>query len=171
MKCTVFILHICRLLEFVEDVLNVVEVTPDDPFEFASPKFGVRVENPPLDLNTMETFAPNITALFSRIMSNTTGSKQMEVMPELPSASVTLGSTLLLLDSNESRLHISTSIYGRDSLFQQRQSFITRTNRERERVGSIVLDVTLRQKGTVTSILRSPNSNIVRPSFTKSMVS
>lgn len=119
----------------------------------------------------METFAPNITALFNQILSSTTDSKQMEVMPELPPAMVTLASTLLRLDSNESRLRISTSIYGSDALFQQRQSFITRTNRERERVGSIVLDISLRQNGTVTRIFRPPNSNVVRPSFTKSMVS
>ena len=159
-----------RILEVVEDVLNVVEVTPEEPFEFAAPAFGVRVEDPPQDLGAEETFTPNITALFSRIM-NSTSRMQTETMPELPPAMVTLGSTVLRPENNESRVTVSTSIYGSDSLFQQRQSFIERTNREREQVGGIVLDVVLRQNGKVANVFRPPNSNVVRPSFTKSAVS
>ena len=159
-----------RILEFVEAVLNVVEVTPEDPFEFAAPAFGVRVEDPPQDLGADETFTPNITALFRQIM-NSMSSMQTETMSELPPAMVTLGSTLLRPVNNESRVTVSTSIYGSDSLFQQRQSFIERTNREREQVGGIVLDVVLRQNGKVANVFRPPNSNVVRPSFTKSAVS
>ena len=168
----VFSSYICRLLEIVEDVLNAVEVAPGDPFEFAGVEFGVRVEDPPLDLGTEGTFAPNITALFNQIMSSSMTSMQMEAMTELPPAMVTLSSTLLYPASNNgSTLRVSTSIYGRDSLFQQRANFIRRTNRERERVGSIVLDVSLRQNGSVINIFSSPSSNVVRPSFTKTMVS
>ena len=161
-----------RLLEFVEDVLNVVEVAPGDPFEFADLEFGVRVEDPPLDLDTEETFAPNITALFNQILNITMTNMQIETKTELPPAMVTLSSALLYpADNNGSRLRITTSIYGRDSLFQQRQSFSRENNLERQRVGSIVLDVSLRQNGRVINVFSSPSSNVVRPSFTKTAVS
>ena len=85
---------------------------------------------------------------------------------------MTLSSDLLhMAGSNGSRLRISTSIYGRDSLFQQRQSFMRRTNQEREIVGSIVLDVSLTQSGKVINVFNPPSSNVVRPSFTKRLVS
>ena len=158
----------------MEDVLNVVEVSPGDPFEFADLEFGVRVEDPPLQLvlDTEETFAPNITALFNQILNITMTNMQIETITELPPAMVTLSSALLYpADINGSRLRISTSIYGRDSLFQQRQSFTRGNNLERERVGSIVLDLSLRQNGRVINVFSSPSSNVVRPSFTKTAVS
>ena len=161
-----------RLLEFVEDVLNIVEVAPDDAFEFVSVEFGVKVEVPPLAVDTEKTFALNITAIFNEISNITTTSMQMEATTELPPAMVTLSSDLLhMAGSNGSRLHISTSIYGRDSLFQQRQSFMRRTNQERVIVGSIVLDISLRQSGKVINVFNLPSSNVVRPSFTKTPVS
>ena len=165
-------IYLYRLLEFVEDVLNVVEVAPGDPFEFADLEFGVRVEDPPLNLDTEETFAPNITALFNQILNITMTNMQIETITELPPAMVTLSSALLYpADNNGSRLRISTSIYGRDSLFQQRQSFSRGNNPERQRIGSIVLDVSLRQNGRIVNVSSSPSSNVVRPSFTKTRVS
>ena len=156
----------------MEDVLNVVEVAPGDTFEFADLEFGVRVEDPPLDLVTEETFAPNITALFNQILNITMTNMQIETITELPPAMVTLSSALLYpADNNGSRLRISTSIYGRDSLFQQRQNFTRGNTLERERVGSIVLDLSLRQNGRVIKVFSSPSSNVVRPSFTKTAVS
>ena len=155
----------------MEDVLNVVEVAPGDPFEFADLEFGVRVEDPPLVLDTEKTFAPNITALFNQILNITMTNMQIETITELPPAMVTLSSALLrMADNNGSRLRISTSIYGRDSLFQQRQSFTRRNNREGQRIGSIVLDVSLRQNGKVINVFSSPSNNVVRPSFTKTAV-
>ena len=49
MKERVFLLHVyCNLIHFQNfgfvdncNVLNVVEVAPDEPFEFAAPDFGV----------------------------------------------------------------------------------------------------------------------------------
>ena len=79
----------------MEDVLDVVEVAPDDPFEFAAPEFGVRVEEPPEDLGEEESFTPNITALLSEIMSSNTGNMRMDTMPEVPPAQVALSSTVL----------------------------------------------------------------------------
>ena len=156
----------------MEDVLNVVEVAPGDPFEFADLEFGVRVEDPPLVLDTKETFAPDITALFNQILNITMTNMQIETITELPPAKVTLSSALLYpADNNGSRLRISTSIYGRDSLFQQRQSFSRGNNPERQRIGSIILDVSLRQNGRIVNVSSSPSSNVVRPSFTKTRVS
>ena len=170
--CVYTYIPLYRLLEIVEDVLNVVEVSPGDPFEFADLEFGVRVEDPPLVLDTEETFAPNITALFSQILNITMTNMQIETITELPPAMVTLSSTLLYpADNNGSRLRISTSIYGRDSLFQQRQSFTRRNNREGQRIGSIVLDLSLRQNGRILNVSSSPGSNVVHPSFTKTAVS
>ena len=151
----------------MEQVLNFVEVAPDEPFAFAAREFGVQVEEPPDDLEEEGSFTPNITTLLNDIMSRTGGAMEM---PELPPATVTLASTLLSPVANGSRPHISTSIFGRDSLFQQRSSFVRRTNRSQERVGGIILDISLRLDGAVMNIFRSPNSNIVRPSFTKSVV-
>ena len=168
--CIYIILY--RLLEFVEDVLNVVEVSPGNPFQFADLEFGVRVEDPPLVLDTEETFAPNITALFNQILNITMKDMRKETMTELPPAMASLSSALLYpADNNGSRLRISTSIYGRDSLFQQRQSFTRRNNRERQRIGSIILDLSLRQNGKIIKVTSSPNSNVVLPSFTKTRVS
>ena len=156
----------------MEVVLNVVEVAPGDPFQFADLEFGVRVEDPPLVLDTEETFAPNITALFNQILNITMKDMQKETITELPPAMASLSSALLYpADNNGSRLRISTSIYGRDSLFQQRQSFTIRNNRERQRIGSIILDLSLRQNGKIIKVTSSPNSNVVHPSFTKTRVS
>ena len=95
-----------------------------------------------------------------------------KTMTELPPAMVTLSSALLYpADNNGSRLRISTSIYGRDSLLQQRQSFSRGNNPERQRIGSIILDVSLRQNGRIVNVSSSPSSNVVRPSFTKTRVS
>ena len=156
-----------RILDFVKQVLNFVEVAPDEPFEFAAHEFGVQVEEPPDDLEEEGSFTPNITTLLNDIMSRT--GRTME-MPELPPAKVTLASTLLSPDANGRRPHISTSIFGRDSLFQQRSSFIKRKKRSQQKVGGIILDISLRLDGAVMNIFRSLNSNIVRPSFTKSIV-
>ena len=156
-----------RLLTSVDQVLNVVEVTPEQPFEFAAPEFGVRVEDPPDNVEEEGSFTPNIAPLLRDIMNSTEGST-ME-MPELPPAMVTLASTLLTVN-NGARPRISTSIFGRDSLFQQRRSFVVRTNRAQEQVGGIILDISLRLNGLVMNVIRPPNSNVVRPSFTKSMV-
>ena len=159
---------IYRLLETVDQVLNVVNVNPDEPFEFATSEFGVRVEDPPEDLEDGGSFSPSIAPLLNDIMSSAAGNMEM---PELPPAMVTLASTLLRPSDNGGRRpRISTSIFGRDSLFQQRRSFIMRTNRAQEGVGSIVLDITLRLDGTVKNVFSPPNSNVVRPGFTKSTV-
>ena len=154
-----------RILGIVEDVLNVVEVTPEKPFEFTAPDFGVRVEDPPEDLEEEESYAPDLGALLSQVMGSTTASMDT---PEVPPAAVTLSSALLERDSKGNRPRISTSVFARDSLFRQRDSF--RTNRPREIVGGIVVDLSLRSNGQVKTVLRPPNSNVVRPSFTKSMV-
>ena len=154
-------------MEFVEDVLNVVEVTAEDPFEFAAPDFGVRVEDPPEDLGETETFSPDLGALLIQVMSSTTTSTEMS---EVPSAAVTLSSTLLQRDDKGNRPRISTSVFARATLFQQRDSFNRRNNLANQIVGGIVLDLTLRSKGEVKTVLGTPNSNLVRPRFTKSMV-
>ena len=96
----------------MEDVLNVVEVSPGDPFEFADLEFGVRVEDPPLVLDTEKTFAPNITALFNQILNITMTNMQIETITELPPAMVTLSSALQhMADNNGSRLRISCLLY------------------------------------------------------------
>ena len=151
--------------------MNVVKVTPDDPFEFAAPGFGVRVEDPPADLGEEESFTPNITDLLNQIKNSTTAQMQMEEIPELPSAMVSLASTLLHPHDNEGRPQIAVSIYGRDSLFQQRQNFTRRINSENERVGSIVCEISLRLNRRVMNVVHPPNSNVVRPSFMKTLVS
>ena len=159
----------CRILEIVEDVLNVVKVALDDPFEFAAPNFGVRVEDPPEDLGEEESYSPNLEALLSQVMSSTT--RNMMKMPDVPPAAVTLSLTLLQPDDMGNRPRISTSIFARDSLFRQRDSFNRRNNRTTtEIVGSIVIDLTLRTNRGVQTVFRPPNSNVVRPRFTKSLV-
>ena len=160
----------CRIFDIVEDVLNVVEVTPEEPFQFAAPEFGVRVEDPPEDLGEEETFSPNLAALLSQVMNSTAASVPLEEIPELPSAMVTLASTLLSRDANESRPRLSLAVYGNDALFQQRPSFTSSTNRMRERVGSVIVDVSLRLNETVKNIFGPPNSNVVMQRFTKSTV-
>ena len=152
---------------FVEDVLNVVEVTPEAPFEFAAPDFGVRVEDPPEDLGEAETFSPDLGSLLSQVISSTTTGTEML---EVPSAAVTLSSTLLQRDDTGNRPRISISVYARTSLFQQRDIFNRRNNLANQIVGGIVLDLTLRSKGKVKTVLGTPNSNVVRPHFTKSVV-
>ena len=153
----------------MDDVLNVVEVAPEKPFEFAAPDFGVRVEEPPEDLDDEELFAPDLGALLSQVMTSTATSMQMEEMPEVPSAAISLSSTLLRGDNGTRRL-ISTSVFVRDSLFQE-QANMTMDNHTREIVGSIIVDLSLRSDGKVIPIAKPPNSNVVRPRFTKTMVS
>ena len=155
----------------MDSVLNVVVVTPEDPFQFAASEFGVRVEDPPEDLGEEDTFTPNIAALLSQVMNITAANMLMEEMLELPPAMANLSSTLLSRNTAGSRPRISAAVYGRDALFQERPSFIARNNRETERVGSIVIDISLRLNRSMINISAPPNSNIVRPSFTKSMVS
>ena len=169
--CTLLVPLIQRILGLVEDVLNVVEVTPNKPFEFAAPAFGVRVEDPPADLGGEESFTPNITSLLSQIMNSSTASKQSEEAPELTSAMVTLASTLLRPDGNSNRPQIVLSVYGRDTLFQERPNFTRSNDRESQSVGSIVCEIFLRLNRRVVNVLRPPDSNVVRPSFRKSMVS
>ena len=125
------------------------------------------MEDPPEDLGEAETFPPNLGALLSQIMSSTTTSTEMS---EVPSAAVTLSSTLLQQDDQENRPRISTSVFACATLFQQRDSFNRRNNLANQIVGGIVLDLTLRSKGEVKTVLGTPNSNLVRPRFTKSMV-
>ena len=151
----------------METVLNVVDVAPGDPFQFATPEFGVHVESPPEDLKEEDTFTSNIAGLLGQVMNITSANMPMGELPELPAATVNLSSILLSRDTTGSRPLVSATIYGRDALFQERP----RNNRETERVGSIIVDISLRSNGSVISISRAPNSNVVRPSFTKSMVS
>ena len=158
-----------RILRIVDDVLNVVEVAPEKPFEFATPYFGVRVGEPSEDLDDEKLFAPDLGALLSQVMTSTAASMQMEEMPEVPSAAISLSSTLLRGDNGTRRL-ISISLFVRDSLFQERASMTT-DNRTREIVGSIVVDLSLRSSGKVIPIAKPPNSNVVRSRFTKTMVS
>ena len=147
-----------------------MEVTPEEPFQFAAPDFGVRVEDPPEDLGEEETFSPNLAVLLSQVTNSTAASMPLEEMPELPSAMVTLASTLLSRDANESRPRLSVTVYGNDALFQQRSSFTSSTNRMRERVGSVIVDLTLRLNNRVLNVERPLNSNVVRQQFTKSLV-
>ena len=153
-------------MRIVEDVLDVVEVAPDDPFEFAAPDFGVRVEKPPEDLGIDEPYVPDLGALMSQVMTSPAASMQME----MPSVTIALSSTLLSQDNNGSRPCISTSVFARDSLFQQRAS-MAMDNRTREIVGGIVVDVSLRSGGKLKEVVQTPNSNVVQLRFTKSMVS
>ncbi len=125
------------------------------------------MEEPPENLDEMESFSPNLETLLSQAMSSTTTSMDMS---EVPSAAVTLSLTLLQRGDTGNRPRISTSVFARDSLFRQRDSFTRRNNRSNEIVGGIVLDLTLRTEGEVRTVSRRPNSNIVRPRFTKSVV-
>ena len=102
-------------------------------------------------------------------MTSTTASMQMEEMPEVPSAAISLSTTLLRGD-NDMTLLISMSVFVRDSLFQELAS-MTMDNRTREIVRSIVVDLSLRSGGKVIPIAAAPNSNVVRPHFTKTKVS
>ena len=170
LQCVIVHGHISsfgRIFAIVEMVLNFVEVTPGNPFHFAAPEFGVRVEDSPEDLGDEEAFSPNIAEILNRIAAN----QQMDEIPKLPPAMVSLASTLLTPDSNGARPRISAAVYGRDSLFQQRSSFIASNNLETEMVGSIVVDLSLRRTGSVLNILHPPNSNVIIQNFTKSLVS
>ena len=158
-----------RILRIVDDVLNVVKVAPEKPFEFAAPYFGVRVEEPPEDLDDEKLFAPNLGVLLNQVMTSTAASMQMEEIPEVPSAAISLLSTLLRGNNGTRRL-ISILVFIRDSLFQERAS-MTMDSRTREIVGSIVVDLSLQSGGNVIPIAAPPNSNAVRPRFTKTMVS
>ena len=157
-----------RIFDVVELVLNVVDVAPGDPFQFAAPEFGVHVEEPPSVLGADDTFTPNISGLFGQIMNISLANLPMGERPELPPAMVNLSSSLLSRNATGSRPSISVAIYGRDALFQERPSIPA--SRATEIVGSIIIDVSLRMNGTVVSISRPPNTNVVRPTFTKSMV-
>ena len=148
-----------------------MEVTPGDPFQFAAPEFGVHVEEPPSVLGADNTFTPNISGLFSQIMNISLANLPMGERPELPPVMVNLSSNLLSRNATGSRPSISVAIYGRDALFQERPS-INQANDRRapEIVGSIIIDVSLRMNGTVVSISHPPNTNVVMPTFTTSMV-
>ena len=102
-------------------------------------------------------------------MNRTAASMQMEELPKVPSAAISLLSTLLRGNNGTRRL-ISISVFVCDSLFQERAS-MTMDNRTREIVGSIVVDLSLRSGGKVLSIAKPQNSNVVQPRFTKTMVS
>ncbi|MDA8003272.1 MAG: hypothetical protein MPL62_18455, partial [Alphaproteobacteria bacterium] len=58
--------------------------------------------------------------LLSQVMNRTAASMQMEEMPEVPSAAISLSPTHLRGDNAMRRL-ISTSVFVRDSLFQNGQ--------------------------------------------------
>ena len=150
---------LCRIFAIVDNVLSVIatKVTPGNPFQFATPEFGVRVEDPSEELGeNADTFTPNITDLLSQIMNRT--------LENVPPAMVDISSTLLN-DTTGSIPRISVAIYGRDALFQERSSFTAGSNRE---VGSIITDISLRSlDGRVKTIDRPTNSNIVRPTFAK----
>ena len=163
---------VTRVIEAVQMVLNVVEVTPGNPFKFAAPDFGVHVEDPPKDLGEEDYINLNLTELLIEIMNSTsTAIQQMEEMPDLPPAMSLLASAVLSPDDTGSRPRTSVTVYGRGSLFQPRSSFIASNNLETEIVGSIVVDISLRLNGSVINISRPPNSNIVLHNFTKSAVS
>ena len=154
----------------MDEVLNVVEVAPDKPFEFASTQFAVRVEDPPADLGEEETFTPNIAALLTQIMRSNGGNKEEET-PEVPPAEVALSSTLLRPKENESQPRLSTSLFITDKLFQERAN-IARNGRPAARfVGSIILDVAVRVDRKVRNVEGSYRSNLVQPEFTKTSVS
>ena len=140
----------------MDNVLSVIatKVTPGNPFQFATPEFGVRVEDPSEDLGeNADTFTPNITDLLSQIINRT--------LENVPPAMVDISSTLLN-DTTGSIPRISVAIYGRDALFQER------SNSSNRKVGSIITDISLRSlDGRVKPIVRPTNSNIVRPTFAK----
>ena len=140
----------------MDNVLSVIatKVTPGNPFQFATPEFGVRVEDPSEELGeNADTFTPNITDLLSQIMNRS--------LENVPPAMVDISSTLLN-DTTGSIPRISVAIYGRDALFQERSNFSNR------KVGSIITDISLRSlDGRVKTIDHPTNSNIVRPTFAK----
>ena len=140
----------------MDNVLSVIatKVTPGNPFQFATPEFGVRVEDPSEELGeNADTFTSNITDLLSQIMNKT--------LENVPPAMVDISSTLLN-DTTGSIPRISVAIYGSDALFQERSNFSNR------KVGSIITDISLRSlDGRVKPIVRPTNSNIVRPTFAK----
>ena len=155
----------------METVLNTIEVAPDDPFEFAAPGFGVRVEEPSEDMRIDEPYVPDLGALINEIYTSILSSKPMDRTAVIPSTpTISLSSSLLSQDSNGNRPCISTSVFVRDSLFQQRTS-MSMDNRTRETVGSIVVDLSLRSDGEVKEVVQPPNSNVVHLRFNKSMVS
>lgn len=158
-------------MEIVDDVLNVVKVAPDAPFEFASTQFGVRVEDLPQEMDGDESFSPNISTLLSEIMSSTARSMITEQMPEVPPVQVALSSTVLRPKENESQIQVSTSVFVTDSLFQQRDTFVRNNNLMSQGIGSLILDISLRVDGKVQNVQQSFNSNIVQPQFTKTVVS
>ena len=155
----------------MKDVLDVVEVAPDKPFEFSSPQFGVRVEDPPADLGEQESFAPNLTALLNQIMSSSAGKMGKEDMPEVPSAEVALSSSLVKPKEGGSQPKLSTTVFVTDKLFQQRDAYIKKSNEKQRDVGGIILDISVRADGRVQEVNYPKDSNIVKPKFTKSLVS
>ena len=91
----------------VDNVLNVVEVAPDEPFEFVALDFGVSVEEPPEYLGINEPYVPDLGAFMSQIMTSTAASMQMDEIPEIPSATIFLSSILLSQDRNGNKPCIS----------------------------------------------------------------
>ena len=149
-----------RILVIVEKILSVIsmKVTPGDPFQFAAPDFGIRVEDPSKDLRGGDTFTPSLVDLLSKVTNSTA--------TNLPPAMVNISSTLLN-DTTGSIPRISAAIYGHDALFQARPRFAARVNHE---VRSSIIDISLWVNGSMKPILCPRNSNVVRISFTKTMV-
>ena len=152
----------------MDSVLNTVETTADMPYEFAAPQLGVRVEDAPV-LGEAEFFQPSLTGLLNKIRAEAAASMQMN---ELPPAMVSLLSTILRQSDNSGdRTRISTVIYGNDALFQQRAPLTSDSGSLQRQVGSIILDITFRRNEMVENIQSDTNSSVVRPFFTKTMVS
>lgn len=159
-----------RLLHVVDVVLNAVDVTPDNPFEFAAPQFGVRVEELPA-LNLEDFFQPNVTAIINQIRAESANSM---TMVELPLAMVVLSSNVLrqlqsASNSIGNQTRIATVVYATDALFQQRTSPTGRDSLQQ--VGSIIVDISLRRNGEVKNVEGPANGNIVRSLFMKTEVS
>ena len=152
----------------MDTVLNTVETTPDEPFEFVSPQLGVRVEDPP-PLDEEEFFQPNLTGLLSKISTESSDSMQTD---ELPLVMVSLASAVLQHnDSSGNRTRIASVIYRSDALFQQRVPLTSTDSSLVRQVGSIILDISLRRNDMVENIESDNNSNIARPFFMKKTVS
>lgn len=149
-----------RILAIVEKILSVIamKVTPGDPFQFAAPDFGIRVEDPSKDLSEGDTFTPSLVDLLSKVMNGTA--------TNLPPAMVNISSNLLN-DATGSIPRISATIYGHDALFQGRPRFAARVNHE---VRSSIIDISLWLNGSMKPILCPRNSNVVKITFTKTMV-
>lgn len=144
-------------MEKIQSVI-AMKVTPGDPFQFAAPDFGIRVEDPSKDLREGDTFTPSLVDLLSKVMNGTA--------TNLPPAMVNISSNLLN-DATGSIPRISATLYGHDALFQTRPRFAARVNQE---VRSSIIDISLWLNGSMKPILCPRNSNVVKITFTKTMV-